>query len=65
MADFRPVSPPVTVHSTAGAHTKAHTVYGWYSRDDWTSMEPVVANPDGVGVGPWRLFYGEDPWKAL
>lgn len=38
-------------------------VIGWWSDTGWDTMEPVIANPDGPGVGNWRRFYGSDPWE--
>lgn len=66
MADFKPVSPPVTIYSGYGREQMSVTVYGWYSSmGDWyLAPEPVVANPDGPGIGPWSLYYGSDPWHA-
>ena len=23
---------------------------------------PIVGNPDGPGIAPWNVYYGEDPW---
>jgi hypothetical protein len=59
MANFMPVSPPVYVYNGTG---QKDTVIGWYSADHWGHIHPVVKNPDGPGAGPWRDYYGEDPW---
>lgn len=59
--DFKPISPPVYVFDMQG---NAHPVYGWATFDGWANFHPVVANPDGPGIGPWRNYYGNDPWKA-
>jgi hypothetical protein len=41
------------------------TVYGWYQPSTpGAPLEPVVANPDGHGIGRWSTYYGEDPWTA-
>jgi hypothetical protein len=54
------VSPPVYVFRREGANTQAVTVFGW--RELNAIFEPIVGNPDGPGMGPWHLYYGEDPW---
>jgi hypothetical protein len=54
------ISPPVYVYSKNGGNTTAHTVFGW--REENGRFTPIVGNPDGPGVGPWELYYGEDPW---
>jgi hypothetical protein len=65
MPDFRPISPTVRIYSKEGAKTKAHEVFGWWTDGTaWAHIHPVVANPDGPGVGPWFRFYGEDPWHT-
>lgn len=54
------ISPPVEVIRTDNLWVK---VYGWW--EDPIVMRPpvpVVANPDGPGIGLWTTFYGEDPW---
>lgn len=56
MADVQMISPPVYIYSDHGIHS----VYGWYTPG--SEIQPIVGNPDGPGVGPWRVYYGEDPW---
>lgn len=62
MADFKPVSPPFQIADAGGT---AYTVVGWYSADLWDHIHPVVKNPDGPGVAPWILLFGEDPWHIV
>jgi len=50
------------VYDTDG---QTHSVFGWYSTDHWGHIHPVVANPDGPGIGPWPHFHGEDPWRLV
>jgi hypothetical protein len=60
---FHMISPPVYVY---GDSNETHTVFGWREVKDNGSglLEPVVGNPDGSGIGPWSLYYGEDPWHT-
>lgn len=60
---FHPVGSPVHIYSGYGPDQKTYNVYGWLY-DGASGFIPVVGNPDGPGVGPWTLFYGEDPWYA-
>lgn len=63
MADFKPAPYREYVYDNLGT---AYRLVGWYSmHGEWepSSMEPVVPNPDGPGVGRWRVFHGEDPWS--
>lgn len=61
MADFKPISPPVNVYDVGH---NPHAVFGWMTGGYGGDFVPVVANPDGSGIGPWHQFYGEDPWTT-
>lgn len=62
MAEFKPISPPITIRDYIGNY---HAVYGWVPGTPTSpNIIPVVGNPDGPGIGPWHQFYGEDPWYA-
>lgn len=64
---FTPISPPILIvvgDGSAGESREMIPVYGWWSADEWEHIHPVVANPGGPGIGPWRQYYGEDPWFA-
>jgi hypothetical protein len=50
------ISPPVSIFSG----NQEIYVYGW--REESGRFTPIVANPDGPGMGPWELYYGEDRW---
>lgn len=65
MADIQMISPPVYVFHD-GAHVP---VFGWYIQGAQdhachTQIVPIVSNPDGPGVAPWPVYYGEDPWTT-
>lgn len=62
MADFRPIPGVLLGGNDAGDQ---FMIFGWWSGDDWYTFEPVVANPDGSGVGPWHVYCGEDNWYVL
>lgn len=52
------VSPPHTIWSEG----REVLVYGWREKDG--RFSPIVTNPDGPGIGPWEVYYGEDDWYA-
>lgn len=61
----------LTLTLTVYSGDARHTVYGWWvptadtaTRTGVSSIEPIVGNPDGPGIGPWSLYHGEDPWFA-
>ncbi len=53
------ISPPILIFSQHGTHD----VFGWLD-EEGMPLRPIVGNPDGPGVGPWELYYGEDPWRT-
>lgn len=67
MASVQMISPPIYVYDAGGDE---HTVFGWLVPDPPAygpdrnpgRIQPIVANPDGPGVGPWLLYHGDDPW---
>jgi hypothetical protein len=60
MSNIHMISPAVYVF---GPDDRARTVYGWLD-EEGVPLIPIVSNPDGPGIGPWHLYYGEDPWTA-
>lgn len=54
------ISPPVYVYDAGG---DGHAVFGWLVRVG-APITPIVANPDGPGVGAWHNYHGEDPWTT-
>lgn len=58
---FHMISPPLYVFDAAG---ETFTVFGWRENKVGGTLEPVVGNPDGNGVGPWSLYHGDDPWRT-
>lgn len=61
MASFHALSDRAYVYDAAG---EAHVLIGWLHNTGMSGdrFEPVVENPEGSGVGPWKLFHGDDPW---
>jgi hypothetical protein len=64
LPEIQMISPPVYVFDLSD---RAYTVFGWLvtgSNTTDATIVPIVANPDGSGIGPWTLYYGEDVWRA-
>jgi hypothetical protein len=54
------ISPPIRIRDAGGT---IYNAYGWHIfRGVFT---PVIANPDGPGIGDWMLYFGEDPWYPI
>jgi hypothetical protein len=56
------ISPTLYVYDAKGS---VHTVFGWWTDGFGVQIAPIVANPDGPGVGRWRDYHGEDPWYLM